>query len=106
MPCDQVRTTTLEIDAASLDVMAEALRSLGLDALVDVAQRTIRVTASTGQSGYWANGLLVMNGMTLDQNEVRRAYSKASIVQTARRSGWQLRFQSSGEITATRRSFA
>jgi hypothetical protein len=107
MPCYQQRTTTLEIDAANLDVLAKALEALGLNAKVEETTRTIRVTTATGQSGYFANGRLVINGTTrLDENAVRREYSKQSILSVAKRQGWQIRFQPNGDIEATRRRFA
>lgn len=107
MPCYQQRTTTLEVAAANLDVMARALEALGLQTKVDEAQRTIRLTSSTGVSGYWANGRLVLNGTTnLDEDAVRREYSKQSVLTVARRQGWQVRFAANGDIEATRRRFA
>lgn len=106
MPCWQVRETTVEIAAANLDIMARALEALGLQAKVDEAQRSIRVTTTTGQNGYFADGRLVMSGFALDENAVRREYSKQSILTTARKLGWQLRFAANGDIEATRRRFA
>ena len=108
MPCWQERTTTLEIQAADLNVMARALEALGMQAQVDDARRTIRLTTRTGgQAGYFANGRLVISERArLDENEVRREYSRQSIIATAKRQGWQLRFQQDGRIEATKRRYA
>lgn len=107
MPCYQVRVTTLEAPAANIETMAAALRSLGFDATVREQDRTIRLTTKSGISGYWADGRIVMQGRaSVDENEVRRAYSRESVVQTARKQGWQLRFQQDGRIEATRRRFS
>lgn len=109
MPCYQQRTTTLEVAAADLGVMAKALEALGLQTHLDAASRTIRVSTRTGQSGYFADGRLVLTGTTtaaLDENALRREYSKQTIIQTAKRQGWQLRFKADGDIEAVRRRFA
>jgi hypothetical protein len=107
VPCFQSRTTTLEAAGADLDVMAAALRSVGFEAFVRAQDRTIRLTTKAGISGYWADGRVVMAGrVSVDEGEIKRAYSRESIVQTARKQGWQVRFQASGEILATRRRFS
>jgi uridine kinase len=107
MPCYQQRTTTLEVAAADLDIMAKALEALSMTTHLDAATRTIRVSTREGQSGYFANGRLVISGVVgLDENALRREYSKQSIVVTARKQGWQLRFKADGDIEAVRRRFA
>ncbi len=107
MPCYQERTTTLEIQAASLDVMARTLEALGMQTRIEEATRTIRLTTATGQSGYFANGRLVVNGAAkINENVIRREYAKQSILSQARKQGWQLRFLQNGQIEATKRRFA
>ena len=104
MPCNQDRTTQLEVEGANVETMASALRVLGFDAVVQ--GQTIALKKD-GVAGLWRNGQLRMNGsVNVAANDVRRAYSRESIVQTAKRQGWALRFQQTGEIVATRRSFS
>lgn len=105
MPCNQVRETTLDIKAANLDVMTRALEALGMTTHREAD--VIRVVTREGVSGYYTAGRLVLNGVSrLDQATVQREYSTQSIISTAKRQGWQLRFQSDGRIEATRRRFA
>lgn len=104
MPCWQQRETTLEVAAANLDVMARALEALGMQTQRD--GEVIRVVTREGQSGYFANGRFVLAGAVgLDQSAVAREYSKQSILNVAKRQGWQLRFKADGEIEAVRRRF-
>lgn len=106
MPCWQERTTELAIEAASLPLMEATLNALGLTAKLE--GNLIRVTTKAGRSGYYANGKLVVNGaVTLPGvNVIRREYAKQSIVATAKKQNWRLRFMADGTIEATRRRFA
>jgi hypothetical protein len=90
MPCYQVRTTQLEAPAANLDVMAAALRALGLNVeAVNLQKRRIHVGG-----GVWQNGRLEIRGeLPFDAMALRREYSKQSIKATAKAKGWQVRFQ-------------
>lgn len=105
MPCFQQRTTEVELAAANLDVMEKALAALGMQTRRE--GEVVRVVTGEGLSGYYTRGRLVINGAVgLDRNALAREYSKQSIVATAKRQGWQLRFQSDGRIEATRRRFS
>lgn len=104
MPCDQVRTTELALEGAQLHLVVKSLEALGLKATLDASGKTIRVLARDGTSGYFANGRLVMNGrMPIEQNQLRREYSRQSVMKTAKDKGWQLRFLKNGDIEATKR---
>jgi hypothetical protein len=106
MPCDQVRTTTLKVKAANIEVMAEALRVFGFAVTVD--RETIWLSKAN-VSGSWRDGELKLktsySASVPTADEVAREYSKQSIVATARQRGWQVRFKSASEVEVTRRSF-
>jgi hypothetical protein len=107
MPCDQVRITTLKAPAANVETMAEALRSLGYHAVVTRAG-TIGVSRDSLR-GEWAAGKLTLYGnidTSAETSALAKAYAKQSIIETAKRQGWQLRFKADGDIEATRRRFA
>jgi hypothetical protein len=108
MPCYMQRTTSLEVEAANVAVMAKALEALGLT-ITNINHEKRAITASTadGQRATWANGVLQTTGqLGFDADAVRREYSRQSIVTTAKAQGWQLRFQRDGTIEAIRRRFA
>ena len=106
MPCNTRRTTTVEVGKVNLAVMAKALEALGMQATVDEAARSIRLVTRTGFSGYFADGRLRIQGAeAVDVNAIKREYSKQSIIQTAARQNWQLRWLPNGAVEATKRSF-
>lgn len=107
MPCYQVRTTQLEIAAANRDLLAKAMANVeGFDAVVQMSDRI--GFRFHGAAGTWKNGVITYRGGSreMDVNAIGRQYSKESIKATAKKQGWQLRFQKNGQVVATRRRFA
>lgn len=105
MPCYSVRTTQLSVEAANLDVLARALESLGLH----VTSKNTETRTLTLTQGRWRDGKLTLwagAAANVDANAVRRAYSRETIISTAQKAGWQLRFQQDGRIQAVRRTFS
>lgn len=106
MPCYQVRTTTLALEAANIDLLAAALNAIGIKATVRGQQIDLLVP-STGATGYWRGNALVLSGNTvLDVEAVKREYSRQAIIAQAKQRGWQLRFRPNGQIEVAKRRFA
>jgi hypothetical protein len=107
MPCWQVRTTSLNVEVANRDLLAKALSKIeGFSAVVQMSDRI--GFRFHGAAGTWKNGVITYRGGSreMDANVIQREYSRESIKATAKKQGWQLRFQKNGQIQAVRRRFA
>lgn len=107
MPCYQTRTNKVALEAADVALLARAMENVeGFTEVKLLTQDRIGFRFH-GQSGSWRNGQMTYYGdAQVDQNAVRRSYSKEAIKATAKKQGWQLRFRKDGKIVATRRRFS
>jgi hypothetical protein len=106
MPCFETRETTVALEAADLDALAAALEGQGHH--VHSRQgRTLTGVDVTGRPWRYADGTLVADqgsALARDVNATKRAYSREVVRASAKRAGWQARFQGD-TFTLTKRRF-
>ena len=88
MPCYQVRTTTVKIEAVSKAILSEAMMALGYaDAYTYDAQRQeLRI-----------EGRRQLNADEI--NAVKREISKSAVKAAAKRFGWKIQETADGQYT-------
>lgn len=104
MPCDEVRTTIVNLQVADLDILEGALKSAGYDVN---RQGAVLTFSQKGRYDYhrFANGQLQMQGENVEQlaNEIRRHYSLELVQRTAARFGWKINKKSEDQFVVQRR---
>lgn len=105
MPCDQLRTTTLNMQAADLDLLAKALEAEG-HRVTGRGQTHISFVTQDGYSASFQGGRISVDeraALAKDPNPVKRAYSREVIKKATSGAGWRTRFTSENEIVAYKR---
>ena len=94
MPCNTIRTVSLDLQAADMDLMAAALADLGYR---DILHTRDTITASMrgrGKDVTIVTGQL-RTGQTADMNDrvnaIRRAYAGRTLAKASKRFGWGMR---------------
>lgn len=96
MPCDQVRTTTVDVEKMDGPLLIEALRLLGYQTGKDGNAIAFMCPPGTIKHRY-ENGKLILSGsMSTTQqgdmvNTIKQAYSGEVVKATAARFGWELK---------------
>jgi hypothetical protein len=107
IPCDQVRTTTVELgEVSDHDALVKALEQHG-------ARNIQKVSGShyfemQGQQCSLTGGRITSRGyneLKLDVNSVKRAYSREVVTKQAQKAGWKVRFTADNKAVATKRRF-
>lgn len=89
MPCDQVRTTTVQwTDATDLAMVAEAMRGLGLVVLSVQARKVVARDAAGSGVTFMAGTLTAPEGFDVDA--LKRGYSEAVLVDRFSKAGWEV----------------
>lgn len=101
MPCDQIRTTTVELAAANLDHLGLALEGLGY--LVERMGDALRLSRGSF-SGFYRSGQLQLPPGA-DVNEVKRAYSREVVKAAGKRMGWKVQEAGPTRLVATRKKY-
>jgi hypothetical protein len=97
MPCESVRLTTVRFDGASIYILADALRSLGISVYgIDDEEMSIMF-----EGGSFLKGNFQVDERSLiarDINAVKRAYSGEVIKKTAKMYGAEVKQESPTKI--------
>lgn len=108
MPCWEVRTVSIQWKPENMDLVVEALRSLGYQ----VSRRTtsspsfpgfVLAKSLQGEVTFDGTNLTVNSGQEHLVNPIKRAYAEAALKQTAKRFGWQLRHTKERQFQLGRR---
>lgn len=96
MPCDQVRTTQVAIEAADVTLLAEGLKAIGCTVnTLDVDRKRLTFTDRNGYTGSYAVGKGVTvdprSHVVRDSNQVRRAYSEQVVRSMAKKFRWTVK---------------
>ena len=89
MPCYEVRTVSLELGTVDLDMLEEALGSIGYN-VARTGQR-LTFTRNRRQAEYMDGDLFIPADQKIDVNEIKRAYAVKAVQSAAKRFGWQMR---------------
>lgn len=105
MPCYETRLTTVELAAADIEALGEALRKEGHS----VTHYGDRISGETvdGYAYSFANGRFstdLRSSIARNPNSTKRAYSREIVAREAKRGGWQARFVGD-TFTLTKRRF-
>ena len=105
MPCDTVRTVTLDLTVADNEVLLRGLKAAGFT----VYEQRVGISArsKSGALITIANGKAsVEEGDEAVVNEVKRAYSNEAVRTAAKRFGWTTKQDAkTGAVTLSRRAF-
>jgi hypothetical protein len=106
MPCFETRETTVALEAADLEALADAMQAEGHS----VTRRSPVHLSGVTREGYsfaFEDGRITTDqrsALARDPNAVKRAYSRETVTREARRAGWQARFVGDS-FTLTKRRF-
>lgn len=89
IPCDQRRTTTVNLDAANLDLLVIALEKVGYSNVAKTADTVAFYVTGQGW-GSWRGGKLTVPERT-DVDSIKRAYTRANVEDAAKRFGWAVK---------------
>lgn len=93
MPCDQVRTTIVDIAKLDGALLQAALRSLGYEVSMQ-GEEILFKDLPTWRTHRYANGKLYLSGVVETDrltNRIKQAYSTEVVKATAKRFGWTLK---------------
>mgnify|MGYP001601134242 CR=1 FL=1 len=95
MPCDQVRTTTVDVEKMDGPLLIEALRLLGYQAGKQGTAIEFFTATSRNRHRYENGRLTFANMEAAEQattiNQIKQAYSGEVVKATAARFGWELK---------------
>jgi hypothetical protein len=107
MPCDQVRTVSVDMSKANIHVLKDALEKMGYR--VEERMESLYLYDKNGytQRGSYVGGKLTFNASgwekTPDINDVRRNYAAAAVEATQKKfSLWNVTKQSESKYTLRR----
>lgn len=111
MPCNTIQTTTVEFLSKSTDIklLKRALESIGYY-VTETAQGLTFSHQFNRMSGFYDKTTGRMNARgseKLDIDEVKRAYGKQVVIQTAKQEGWQLSWstnEAGNEVAAVQKA--
>ncbi|MFA5262216.1 MAG: hypothetical protein WC378_00210 [Opitutaceae bacterium] len=89
MPCYEVRTVSVEFQAAHKDLLIKAIQALGWTYAVSGARVLVRPQGGYEMTVDLSAGVVVaQDQQQFRVNELKRAYSVQAIKQTAKLNGW------------------
>jgi len=97
MPCDQVRTVSLDMSVANLDILVAALDALGLAPV-----RTGEIVTFGYGVSYRAGRLTVRDGDQALAGKIAREYSRQAIKRVASSRRWSVREVGRRQVVAAR----
>lgn len=105
MPCYSRIQSTVEFgDNTDPKLLALALRALGYTVTEIGKNLSFAKYASDAPiTGTYRGGTMTING-SVDQNEMKRAYSAEVVKSAAKRFGWQVKQSSPTQLQVTRRA--
>ena len=100
MPCDTIRTTTVELGSSTnTELLLAALNELGLSAY---RQSATIIRFGRGEFFDATTGRLEV-ATSRDVNEIKRAYSNQVVLAQAKKFGWQLKKVAQNKYAVQRR---
>lgn len=108
MPCNMIRTSTINLAKADQATLAKALEGLGLTTFNGYGGRLI-FRSQYGYGGSLQGGQLTFDnavrtrdGQPLTEALVKQAYAGQVVKQAAQKFGWKLQEKGPGQFTATK----
>lgn len=102
MPCEEIRTISLQLEAADRDLLRKAITSLGYQVALDANGRLTFWTPN-GVGGVYRDRITVPEGDVGLVNRIKAAYSREVIQHASATFGWRLHQTSAQQLTLTRR---
>ena len=107
MPCFEIRTQSVEMSVARLDILAAALSADGATSVAMNSQTGIVKGYYGSVFVKWQNGVLTVEGNAPSGlvNQIKRAYTAQAFKVAAKRMGFQVKPNQKGQLVATRRTY-
>lgn len=108
MPCDQVRTTVIEVEKLDKSVLTKALQALGYD-VSEAGEALLFSTKSSRFVHRYEAGRFTLSNIGQNEaawiNNIKQAYSVEAVKTAAARFGWNLKpnVKNQYAFTASRR---